>query len=207
MTSPASGALRLLRSTVTGGAVVALASGAHLAGGGRLPGPVAWLALLVLVACASFTLTRRRLGRRSLLAALTGGQLVLHTLFTVLAPDAVRLAAAGHHHVLVLPDPAAGTMPLLPLLPVPAGGTDLAMAGAHAAATVATALLLAHGEDVLWRTWAWLLPLVPSFRVLTLPVPGRPRSRPVAAEPARPRDAHPGRRARRRGPPVGCPAV
>ena len=193
---PVHGAWRLVRAATLAGTVVALAATAHLAGGGRLPGPVLLLALLVLTGCGSLLLTGRRLGAPVLLAALGGGQLLLHGAFEQFAVRTVSVASVGHHQEWV----PLGAGAIAHTSTASTASSAALMTAAHVAATVLSALALAHGERVLWQAWTWLQPL----RAVVVLVLRTPVLRPLPAPPARvlPRPASVvARRVRRRGPP------
>jgi hypothetical protein len=153
--------LTLPRALTVTGLICGLAAAAHTAGGGHLP-PAPVLALLaVLVLLPVTVLARQRLSFASVAAALGAGQLALHTAFSSL-PGPVDhcspavISADGHHQAQTIPDCAAAGTGILalhvPALPGPV------MVTAHILAVAATALLLAHGETVLWRMLAWLAP-------------------------------------------------
>lgn len=195
---------RLPRTAAMALSVMSLAAGAHLLGGGRLPPAPVLAASAALVVLAVVVLTRWKLKSPAVGAVLTGGQVLLHALFSALSPSAAEgpaLPAAilgGHQHSVVS---AVGHVPVgenthLHLL------WDLgpAMLTAHLAATLATALMLARGEAALWALAAWLRPvrfLSPVTFVHPSPVPVRAR-RQVVPRRAVPR-AHP-----RRGPPANA---
>lgn len=146
---PLRGARRVLRSAVLGSASLALAVGAHVAGGGAAPGAGLLLLTAALVGLVALTATARRV-RLTWLAPLLGlEQALLHALFQALGSTAVLCTAAtsaghaGHHADAALACvPAAGsatmTMPDWPMLL------------AHLLATLATAWLLVRGESALW---------------------------------------------------------
>jgi len=125
--------LRGARSLAVAAAAVGLSVVSHDLAGGARPGvvPLAVLAVLTLVAVRP--LARREIRLPLLLAVLGAGQLALHHAFE----GAARIAPVAPH-------------------PHDAGGSTLAMLGAHAAATVAVALVLRHGDAALWRLWSWL---------------------------------------------------
>jgi hypothetical protein len=152
----------LLRSSALAAAILALAAGAHVAGGGHLPAPGILLAVLALTGLASTAATRLRLTFPAVGALLGAGQLALHEAFTAFSAPALALGPAnlhsGHQH--------GGGTPVLPELVTVAGhapagdpGSAPLMLAAHALATLGCALLLAKGEDALWALAAWLRPL------------------------------------------------
>ncbi|UWX97469.1 hypothetical protein N2K95_01890 [Arthrobacter zhaoxinii] len=193
---------RLLRAAVATAVIVALAAGAHLAGGGMLPDPI------LLVALAAFTLAGvsitagRRFRPGSLVLVLGAAQLGLHGAFRVLTSGVqCQPGAPVHHGVAVLcPEPGAladagAAHQLTGLSPL---HTDAgpALFLAHLAAVVLSALALARGEDALHATAAWLRPLfappapvsLPVFRTagaITGPAAGTPGMRYCSARPLR----------------------
>lgn len=165
------------RASALATGILTLASGAHLAGGGRLPGPGILLAILALTALTSTAATRLRLALPALTAILGGGQLALHELFTTLSvpvPAAASAAAAAGTHASHNGHAHGGSPPVLlnlaplaeHLVPANPGAAPL-MLGAHAAATLGCALLLAKGEAALWALAAWLRPLIALPRPVT----------------------------------------
>lgn len=215
MTSPAAGALRLVRALVVALVVVVLAAGGHVLAGGASPSPLLLGAGGVAVLLAAAVLAGRRLSGTRIVAVLGLGQAGLHALLA-LAPapacaDGVPAAASGHavhavHAGQGVADAASAAAGLCATAgghahagdALLAGGT--AMLAAHVAATALTAVLLLHGERALWSLWGWLLPTVRVVRAAHLPVFPR-LARPETALRVAPRpvllDA-----ASRRGPPV-----
>ena len=171
--------LRFPRTLLIAGTVLGLEAAAHTAGGGALP-PVPVMALLTaFTVLPVMALSRFRLSLAAMGAILAAGQLLLHAAFTALAAlpshcGAGGIAAHGHHHDFAIPDcavtsTAAAAGPRLPEIAEPA------MTAAHALAVIATALVLARGEDALWQLRAWLRPLTgilcPVFMVRVPPSP------------------------------------
>ena len=148
-----------LRAAAVSAAILTLAAGAHLLGGGDLPGPGILLAVLALTGLAATTATRFRLNAAAMTAVLGAGQLALHEIFTAFSAPGLAMGAeaADGHHASGGAAPALGAAAHL-------HGTDSAegtlMLVAHIVATAACALLLAKGEDALWALAAWLRPLV-----------------------------------------------
>lgn len=230
MNLPSTGALRTLRSTVVTVVVVALATVAHVTGGGHVPTGPAAVAVVVAVACVTHQSTRWRLGLPGVSALLTGGQLLLHETFAALEPargvslDVHGAAAAGggaHRHVTGLPTSDDALVPAaLTSGGTTSGGTGLVhglgaagievgawtltpMVAGHVAATVVTALVLAGGERALWRLWSWLAPLVAVLLTPSHPVAVRlPRARRGSFGRRGVRDVVLARSLRRRGPPA-----
>jgi len=143
---------------VLGAASLLLATSAHIIGGGTLPS-LGVLALTALVlGLVAVPLTGRRCRTGVLVAVLGVQQFFLHLVFTAVAEqrgcEPSGLVAAAHQ----LGAACTMTMPLnMPLnmpmdVPMTAAGASWPMILAHAAATAATAWLLARGEAWLWRT-------------------------------------------------------
>ncbi|MDQ0770662.1 hypothetical protein QF031_003411 [Pseudarthrobacter defluvii] len=162
----------LLRASALATGTLALAAGAHVAAGGRLPAPGILLAVLVLTALASTVATRLRLSFPALAALLGGGQLALHELLTAFSAPLPATAAgtdSGHVHGDNL---AAfhGFAPLAEHLSPADPGLAPLMLASHAAATLGCALLLAKGETALWTLAGWLRPFAGLPRPLA-PIP------------------------------------
>ena len=189
----------VLRASAVAIVILALASGAHLAGGGELPAPGILLAVLALTALGSTAATRLRLGFPAMATLLGGGQLALHELFTAFGSPGITNPAAATLH----PGHLAGADVLAPaVVHVHAveGTAGPLMLAAHALATLACALLLAKGEAALWALAAWLRPLAALPRAVAPDaVPPTFVSFPAPAAPRRPwRNL---RQDSRRGPP------
>ena len=169
---------RLIRAGVATAVILALAVGAHTAGGGTLPAPVLLLALAAFTLAGVSVTAGRRFRPGSLFLVLGAAQLVLHQAFDLLTPaGAVPClpAASGHGSHGTAADclPAAAAV-----LPNPAehghAGPGLHDVGpalflAHLAAVVLTTLALARGEDALHAAAAWLRPLFVSPAPLPFP--------------------------------------
>ena len=171
---PRTDPFRLLRAAVATAVILALAVGAHTAGGGTLPAPALLLGLGAFTLAGVSVTAGRRFRPGSLFLVLGAAQLGLHHALDLLAPAgpvSCLPAASGHgsHGT------AAGCLPAAAaVLPGPAGhenvGPGLHDAGpalflAHLAAVVLTTLALARGEDALHAAAAWLRPL------FSIPVP------------------------------------
>jgi hypothetical protein len=200
MSSPARGCTRLVRLTGLGGSSLLLASGAHLAGGGRMP-PMLVLALSgAVVALVAAALTARRCRWRLLAGVLGVEQLALHLVFGATAPVGPgcgpAVTEAGHHAAVAIP----GCVPL-------PGGFGSGMlsdhsAGmwlAHAVAVLATAWLLARGESWLWATADLVVRVATAAPVRR---PGTPAAAPLAVRGRTTGDARLPSLASPRGPPV-----
>ncbi|WP_435737975.1 hypothetical protein V5D56_05095 [Cellulosimicrobium sp. PMB13] len=157
MTSPGSGRLRAARGLVLAAVVVGLSLLSHELAGGSRPDVVPLVVLAALSAVAVRPLTRREVGLPRLLALLGAGQVVLHVVLERSAELSPTATASAHAH-----DGPAATMTML---------------AAHAVATVVVALVLRHGDAVLWRLWTWLtrrrVPEAP--RAVVVPVRPLPR--------------------------------
>jgi hypothetical protein len=141
---------RAVRVAVLGAASLVLATGAHIIGGGTLPS-LGVLALTALVlGLVAVPLTGRRCRTGVLVAVLGVQQSLLHLVFTAVAEqrgcEPSDLVATAHQLG------AACAMNMSMDMPMTAAGASWPMILAHAAATAATAWLLARGEAWLWRT-------------------------------------------------------
>ncbi len=174
-----------------GTTVMGLAAGAHLLAGGTLPAAPIMAALLALHILATTAATQFRLSLPAIAALLASSQLVLHQAFEVLSHGAHvgaqtgalsgSAASAAAHHTLS-PEAHAAAMlaqatadPAAPALAAMGHGspTDGWMLAAHIGATLAAAVLLAHGENALWALANWLRPLYSSAAVV-LVIPAQP---------------------------------
>jgi hypothetical protein len=141
---------RAVRVGVLGAASLVLATSAHIIGGGTLPS-LGVLALTALVlGLVAVPLTGRRCRTGVVVAVLGVQQSLLHLVFTAVAEqrgcEPSDLVATAHQ----LGAACAMDMPMG--MPMTAAGASWPMILAHAAATAATAWLLARGEAWLWRT-------------------------------------------------------
>lgn len=153
---------RLLRGFAATAVVLCLSMGAHVAGGGVLPAPAILGLLGALTLAAVMGASRRSFRAVPLLALLGAGQLVLHEAFAVLSVPVSCVPVSGPHHGMDSSGAGISCAPLEAAAHVhsTAGAVPaLALLAAHAAATAATAVVLARGEDALWATAAWLRPL------------------------------------------------
>lgn len=141
------GWVRLARAGVLGGASLFLATAGHVVGGGRLPGPGLLAVIGVALAVVAVSLTARRLRFGLLLGVLTVEQLGLHLM---LHAATATSACTG----VVMPGHA------MEATTVCGAGAGAAAVGStsgwpmllgHAVALLATAWLLAVGEQWLWR--------------------------------------------------------
>ncbi|MET8848375.1 hypothetical protein [Amycolatopsis sp. NPDC004625] len=133
----------------------ALSVTAHRLADGGLPDPAMTALLTGLFGWTAAAFARKARGPVATITLLGIAQLVMHLLLTTLA---------GHHDMYAMP-----------------GRTGLGMIGAHAAATLVTALLLARADTMLLTVLAVLRAFLP--RLLTpLPVPAAPALVPVRVD-------------------------
>jgi hypothetical protein len=111
---------------------VLLSVAGHGAAGGQLPGPGPVLLVTAAFSLLCPALTTRRRNFSSLLGVLLLTQFFAHPLFVVLA---------GHHSSAMI-------------------GVNPAMLAGHLLAAALCALLLAHGEDLVWRHCALVASLL-----------------------------------------------
>jgi hypothetical protein len=173
MFAPTRGATRVARAAAFGVAVLTIAAGAHVAGGGALPSMTVLALLAIPVTVAAAALTSRRCGLGLLLGSMAAAQLLLHeTLMALAAPvpggmseqmSATSAAAMGGHAM------------------ANADGRSVTMTAAHAVATVVTALVLARGEQALWLLVSRLLPTLPGEPIVV--GHGRPQAPAPASVP------------------------
>lgn len=210
---------RLLRAGTIGATILALAAAAHMLGGGSLPEPLILGALAALTTLASTVATRFRLGLPAMVALLGASQFALHQAFDLLssgsgtAVPAMAMPSLHDHSLSAAAQTAAalqeataagvagGAMSMSVSMSAHSGG--LAMTAAHAAATVATAVVLAKGEAALWALAQWLRPLLAPPTVVALPVSAVP-ALPTPASLAVPRPWRYLRSHSRRGPPAAA---
>jgi hypothetical protein len=158
MISPLVGPLRYARASALAGVTVVIAAAGHALAGGGLP-PV-WLAVTLglLTLWATTIVTRWRLRAPAALAILGVGQVGLHYGLGLASSHSSAPASLGDrlspHAGHELPDGIASAAHAH-------GGTSPWMLAAHAAAVIVTALLVAHGENFLWRLWGWLTAPLP----------------------------------------------
>jgi hypothetical protein len=156
---------RFPRAVAFTAAVFALAAGAHVLAGGSLPEPAIFAGLVVLVLAPVMILAKIRITAPVMAGLLGAGQLVLHEAFNALSASAeFTHVAGGHLH---------GTGPVPPsavaLMPQHAAAPGVLMLIVHAAATLATALVLARGEAAVWSLAAWLCPLIRILTAVVIP--------------------------------------
>jgi len=148
---------RVVRAGVLGTLSLLLATGAHVLGGGSLPGVGVLLVAAVPLGLLAALVTRRRCRFGWLAALLAVQQLGLHELFGL--AGAARACTLGVRGAAAAPHAGhAGALDGVTSC-APGGGMDMTsgtpgwlMVVAHVAAVLATAWLLARGEAWLWRT-------------------------------------------------------
>ena len=141
-------------------AMFALAAGAHALAGGSLPAPAIVAGLAALILAPVMILAKNRITAPVMAGLLGAGQLVLHEAFNALSVSTgLTPAPGGHLHGTGQAPPLAGAV-----MPEHAAAEGALMLLLHAAATLATALILARGEAAVWAMAAWLRPLA---RILT----------------------------------------
>ena len=193
-TGPAAGSARLLRAAGLAGLVTALAAGGHVVGGGRAPSALALGVLAALVLPVAVLVSGRRVRAVPAGLLLAAGQAAAHAIFSAThCAGAAVVASAAHVHGAAGLDLACE--PTGPHAPV-----TLAMVAGHAAATVVTAVAVAHVERALW----WLLDLLaPLTRELVVPTLTRPDLRRRTPAPRALVALHLRDHPSRRGPPRG----
>jgi hypothetical protein len=151
---------RFPRATALTGAIFALAAGAHVLAGGSLPQPAIVVGLVALVLVPVMILSKFKINAPVMVGLLGVGQLVLHEAFNAFSVSAGFTPVDGVHlHAAVQAHSSAAAV-----MPEHAAVPGVLMLVLHAAATLATALILARGEAAVWALAAWLRPLV---RILT----------------------------------------
>ncbi|GIG39284.1 hypothetical protein [Cellulomonas phragmiteti] len=134
MSSPGVGSLRAVRVVALAAVLVGLSVVSHQLAGGTRPAAVPLLVLTGLTIALVVPLTAGRIGLPRLLVVLGIGQVGLHVAFGHLA--ALAPTTAVHHHH--------------------GAASDGGMLAAHAATTLVVALVVRHGDALLWAMWAWL---------------------------------------------------
>jgi hypothetical protein len=152
--APTTGRLRLARVLVLGGTSLALASAAHLLGGGRLPEPGVLAVVALLLGLAAVAVTGRRCRTATLVVLLAVEQGLLHLVLDAAAtagfrcgPEPDRLVA----HADPMSHLAACAAPVGEMVGHAPAAPGWSMWLAHGVAVLATAALLARGEAWLWR--------------------------------------------------------
>ncbi|MBT2567158.1 hypothetical protein J7I84_11755 [Arthrobacter sp. ISL-85] len=156
---------RFPRAVAFTAAMFVLASSAHVLAGGSLPQPAIAAGILALVLAPVMMLSKTKINTPVMIGLLGSSQLVLHWAFDAFSVSAAFTPAAGPHvHDSLLASP--GAVALMPEHVAVPGALMLAL---HAAATLATALVLARGEAAVWALAAWLRPLVRILAAIAIP--------------------------------------
>jgi hypothetical protein len=155
---------RFPRAVAFTAAMFALAAGAHVLAGGLLPQPAIVAGIVALVLAPVTILSKTKINMPAMIALLGSSQLVLHWAFDAFSVSAsFTPTAASHVH-------DASAVPLsTALMPEHAAVPGALMLALHAAATLATALVLAKGEAAVWALAAWLRPLVRILSAVAIP--------------------------------------
>ncbi|MEV5042030.1 hypothetical protein [Microbacterium sp. LMI1x-1-1.1] len=149
----------------------------HVAGGGQVPG---WLGIAVPFALSLFVCTAlagRRLSLPRLALAVTGSQLLFHTLFVI---GTITPSAMPHEHHMALMTDAGGTAAAI--------CADPLMWAMHGLAAVLTIALLHRGERAAQRLFAVAAEIARWVRrriltaVLALEAVDRPTPAPASAD-------------------------
>ncbi|VXC56475.1 hypothetical protein [Arthrobacter sp. 8AJ] len=156
---------RVPRAIAFTAAMFALAAGAHVLAGGLLPQPAIVAGIVALVLAPVTILSKTKISMPAMIGLLGSSQLVLHWAFDALSVSAsFTPTAGGHVHNASAVSPAAAA-----LMPDHAAVPGALMLALHAAATLATALVLAKGEAAVWALAAWLRPLVRILSAVAIP--------------------------------------
>ncbi len=147
--------VRLLRAALATMVVIGLASGAHALGGGSAPTPLALAVLGTALAPALWWVSAGELTTSRLIALLAGTQVVVHGALMAMAPGHGTSSAAPMHGGASLGS-SGDPMATAHLTPMAMAHLTPMMLALHAAATVATAVVLSRAERVLW----WVVSLV-----------------------------------------------
>lgn len=151
---------RFPRAAAFTAGIFALAAGAHVLAGGSLPHPAIVAGLVALVLAPVMILSKFKLSAPVIAGLLAAGQLILHEAFNAFSVSTEFTPVDGEHlHGAAHAYPSAAAV-----MPEHAAVPGVLMLVLHAAATLATALVLARGEAAVWALAAWLRPLV---RILT----------------------------------------
>lgn len=156
---------RFPRAVAFTAAMFSLATGAHVLAGGSLPQPAITAGIVALVLMPVMMLSKTKINAPGMIGLLGFSQLVLHGAFNALSVSAGFTSAAGAHvhGTPLVPSSAADMMPGHAAVP------GVLMLALHAAATLATALVLARGEAAAWALAAWLRPLIRALAAVAIP--------------------------------------
>lgn len=160
--SPTTGTIRLVRAGVLGGLSLLLATGAHVVGGGSLPGAGVLFVAAVLLGLLAALVTARRCHFGVLAVLLGVQQLALHELFSLAgAARACLLGTSGTtspahagHAVHAGLEQTASACAAADGMQMTTSVPGWVMWAAHLGAVLVTAWLLARGEAWLWRVVA-----------------------------------------------------
>lgn len=199
------GAGRWARSATFGIVAVALALLAHVLADGAIPSPAVVVLAGFLTTAVTTAMTGRRCGRLEVVCLLAVSQLGLHALFQVLGPAATcTVSSQGQGLAAMTGHGSAGPTCIRRDQDASAAMGSMHLSGgmllAHVVGTAVLALVLAHGEDLLWSLAACLTHRLPQ------PTPARPGVRlpqPVLRGRTRPAQM-PHRLPPRRGPPAAA---
>jgi hypothetical protein len=216
--------VRGIRAGLVASTTLALAVGAHLAGGGSLPDRLGLAALGTLTFVVAVVVARRALRAVTLLPLIGALELVLHVGLGALSARGVGDPGRGAGPGLDV-SPGPGAMPGMvgaahaaastaasptpdvlghaaSAMPMSGGGAVL-MLVAHGVATLATVALLVAGDRAAGRTLVWFTSVLPRVRAVAHGTPVR-HAAPVVVGQARVRPQAVERGGvGRRGPPVG----
>lgn len=155
MTRAGTGMLRGARTAVAVLAVLGVSTAAHQLGGGRAPGALALLVLVVLLAPPTWLVLCRRLSAPALAALLGAGQAAVHLALAAMAPGHGTAGAPHLHDALPTGLDTGSSAAMAPM-----AGSGARMLLAHVVATLVLAVVLARAEAALWHVVSSLLPRV-----------------------------------------------
>jgi hypothetical protein len=156
---------RFARALIFTAVMFALAAGAHVLAGGVLPEPAIFAGLVALVLAPVTILAKVRITAPVMAGLLGAGEWVLHEAFNALSVSTgFTPVPGGHLHGAGQALPPVGVQ-----MPEHAATPAALMLILHAAATLATALVLARGEAAVWALAAWLRPLMRILTAVVIP--------------------------------------
>jgi len=168
-----------LRAASLGVVGLVLALGAHVSAGGAAPGPMVLILLGGLIGLAAVLLTAVRLSPLRIGVSLAVMQVLLHEAFGWLGAPIDCATAVGATGAMQMGG-QGGQSALASATGMASAGMGrgsvfgaTAMFGAHVAATALMAVLLAHGERLLWFLARWVRP-APWLRVRLPQLPATP---------------------------------
>ena len=133
MSSPGVGLVRLARTAVLASVMVALATASHVLAGGHEPEVWAFLPATAIALSTSHVLTFTRANLAATFGVLSLAQFGFHSIAEWCPPWCV-------HPMEHLAEHASGP----------------GMSAAHLGAAFVTALIVTHGDGLLWALWQWL---------------------------------------------------